>query len=70
MKKKLTMKHIFIPVAIVVLILAIVAVILSNGNSGTNPGYHVHEDGSTHYDEGYEPTYYVHDDGETHYDEH
>ena len=69
-KKKLTMKHIFIPVAIVVLILAIVAVILSNGNSTSNPGYHVHEDGSTHYDEGYESTYHVHDDGVTHYDEH
>lgn len=68
-KKKITMKTIFIPVAIVVLILAIVAVILSKGNT-TNPGYHVHEDGSTHYDEGYEPTYHVHDDGETHYDEH
>ena len=71
-KKKITMKTIFIPVAIIVLILAIVAVVLSNGNT-SNPGYHVHEDGSTHYDEGYEPTeptYHVHDDGVTHYDEH
>lgn len=72
-KKKITMKHIFIPVAIIVLILAIVAVIMSNGSGSTNPGYHVHEDGSTHYDEGFEPTdptYHVHDDGVTHYDEH
>lgn len=69
MKKKLTMKHIFIPVAVVVLILAIVAVILSR-TTPANPGYHVHEDGSTHYDEGYEPTYHVHDDGVTHFDEH
>ena len=70
MKKKLTMKTIFIPVAIVVLILAIVAVVLSKGNGGSNPGYHVHEDGSTHYDEVVETTYHVHDDGVTHYDEH
>ena len=69
-KKKITMKHIFIPVAIIVLILAIVAVIMSNNSGSTSPGYHVHEDGSTHYDEGYEPTYHVHEDGETHYDEH
>ena len=69
-KKKITMKTIFIPVAIVVLILAIVAVILSKGNTGTNPGYHVHEDGSTHYDEVVSTTYHVHDDGVTHYDEH
>lgn len=59
------MKKIFIPVAIVVIILAIVAVILSK-TSPVNPGYHVHEDGSTHYD----VTYHTHDNGETHYDEH
>lgn len=59
------MKKIFIPVAIVVIILAIVAVILSK-TSPANPGYHVHEDGSTHYD----VTYHTHDNGETHYDEH
>lgn len=59
------MKKIFIPVAIVVIILAIVAVILSK-TGPTNPGYHVHEDGSTHYD----VTYHTHDNGETHYDEH
>ena len=61
------MKKIFIPVAVVVIILAIVAVILSR-TSPTNPGYHVHEDGSTHYDEGV--TYHTHADGATHYDEH
>lgn len=74
MKKKLTMKKIFIPVAIVVLILAIVAVVLSKTSDTSNPGYHVHEDGSTHYDEVVETTtaadYHVHDDGETHYGEH
>lgn len=59
------MKKIFIPIAIVVIILAIVAVILSK-TSPANPGYHVHEDGSTHYD----VTYHTHDNGETHYDEH
>ena len=58
------MKKIFIPVAIVVIILAIVAVILSK-TSPANPGYHVHEDGSTHYD----VTYHTHDNGETPYDE-
>ncbi len=69
MKKKFTMKHILIPVGIVILILAIVAVFLSKGS--TNSGYHVHEDGSTHYDnEVVESTYHVHDDGVTHYDEH
>ena len=59
------MKKIFIPVGIIVLILAIIAVILSK-TSPTNPGYHVHEDGSTHYD----TTYHVHADGVTHYEEH
>lgn len=59
------MKKIFIPVAVIVIILAIAAVILSK-TSPTNPGYHVHEDGSTHYD----VTYHTHDNGETHYDEH
>lgn len=61
------MKKILIPVGIVVLILAIIAVILSK-TSPSNPGYHVHEDGSTHYDSAV--TYHVHDDGETHYEEH
>lgn len=63
------MKKIFIPVAIVVLILAIIAVILSK-TSPTQQNYHVHEDGETHYYEEVETTYHVHDDGETHYDEH
>ena len=62
------MKKIFIPVAIVVLILAIIAVILSK-TSPTEQNYHVHEDGETHYYE-VESTYHVHDDGVTHYDEH
>ncbi|MBR6567929.1 MAG: hypothetical protein IKK60_04670 [Clostridia bacterium] len=64
------MKKIFIPVAVVVLILAIIAVILSKTNPTENPGYHVHEDGVTHYDEIVDTTYHVHDDGVTHYDEH
>lgn len=62
------MKKIFIPVAIVVLILAIVAVILSKTNP-TGQNYHVHEDGETHFYEA-ETTYHVHEDGVTHYDEH
>ena len=71
MKKKLTMKHIFIPVAIVVILLAIVAVILGNTDSGNNElGYHTHANGETHYDNQTEPTYHVHDDGVTHWDEH
>lgn len=63
------MKKIFIPVAIVVAILAIVAIILSK-TSPANPGYHVHEDGSTHYDQTTTQEYHVHDDGVTHYGEH
>ncbi|MBQ7117476.1 MAG: hypothetical protein IJN88_04635 [Clostridia bacterium] len=63
------MKKIFIPVAIVVLILAIIAIILSKTNP-TPQNYHVHEDGETHYYEEVEPTYHVHEDGVTHYDEH
>ena len=58
------MKKIVIPVAIVIAVLMIAAIILSKMNSA--PGYHVHEDGSTHY----ETTYHVHDNGETHYEEH
>lgn len=63
------MKKIFIPVGIVVLILAIIAIILSKTNPTQDPGYHVHDDGETHYYE-VESTYHVHDDGVTHYDEH
>lgn len=72
MKKKLTMKQIFIPVAIVVVILAIVAVVLSKTGdaSGSELGYHTHANGETHYDG---PTttqeYHVHEDGVTHYGE-
>ncbi len=53
MKKKITMKHIFIPIAIIVVLLAIAATVLSNSGdtpSGTQE-YHVHEDGVTHYGE-------------------
>lgn len=73
MKKKITMKQIFIPVAIVVAVLAIVAVILSNTGdaSGDELGYHTHANGEIHYDT---PTttqeYHVHEDGVTHYGEH
>jgi uncharacterized protein YxeA len=66
------MKKIFIPVAIIVVILAIIAVILSKTNP-TDPGYHVHEDGSTHYyaeDTTTTESYHVHEDGVTHYGEH
>lgn len=72
MKKKLTMKHIFIPVAIVVILLAIVAVILGNTDSGNNElGYHTHANGETHYDSTTTTQeYHVHDDGVTHYGEH
>lgn len=74
MKKKLTMKQIFIPVAVVVIILAIVAVILSKtGDTGSSElGYHTHANGETHYDTQTTTTqeYHVHADGETHYGEH
>lgn len=62
------MKKIFIPVAIIVLILAVVAIILSK-TSPTDPGYHVHEDGETHY-YSQDATFHVHEDGVTHYEEH
>ena len=64
------MKKIFIPVAIVVLILAVIAVILSKTSPTENQNYHVHDDGQTHYYEEVETTYHVHDDGVTHFDEH
>lgn len=63
------MKKIFIPVAIVVLILMVVAVILSKTSPTNDVGYHTHADGQTHYDTA-ETTYHVHEDGVTHYDEH
>lgn len=62
------MKKIFIPVVVIVAILAIVAIVLSK-TAPADPGYHVHEDGSTHYDETV-TEYHVHDDGVTHYGEH
>ena len=71
MKKKITMKQIFIPVAIVVVLLAIVAAVLSNTGDTSELGYHTHENGEIHYDD---PTttqeYHVHEDGVTHYGEH
>lgn len=63
------MKKIFIPVAIVVLILAIIAVILSKTTpTNDGAGYHTHADGQTHYDSVVE--YHTHADGQTHYGEH
>ena len=72
MKKKITMKHIFIPVVIVVVLLAIVAAVLSGtDNSGSEAGYHTHANGETHYDSTITTQeYHVHDDGVTHYGEH
>ena len=64
MKKELKMKHIFIPVLVVVIILGIVAAFLSNsgGNVTTNTdATYVDEDGSI---------YHLHDDGSVHYGEH
>ena len=57
MKKELKMKHIFIPVLVVIFALAIVAVVLSKSNDSVvtptdgEAAYHVHEDGETHYGE-------------------
>ncbi len=72
MKKKLTMKQIFIPVAIVVVILAIVAVILSKtGDTSGGASYHTHANGETHYDSTTTTQeYHTHEDGVTHYGEH
>ncbi len=65
------MKKIFIPVIVLVLILAVVAIILSKTTSADDVGYHTHEDGSTHYD--VETTtyaeYHTHADGVTHFGE-
>ena len=63
MKKELKMKHIFIPVIVVVIILGIVAAFLSNsGNVNTaTDGTYVDENGSS---------YHLHDDGSVHYGEH
>lgn len=70
MKKKLTMKHIFIPVAIVIVLLAIVAAVLSKTTPANDLGYHTHENGETHYGEHTEENWHTHEDGETHYGEH
>ena len=57
MKKELKMKHIFIPVLVVIIVLGIVAAVLSKSDNVVTPtdaenaGYHVHEDGETHYGE-------------------
>ncbi|MCM1544473.1 MAG: hypothetical protein NC110_04155 [Ruminococcus sp.] len=65
------MKKIFIPVAVIVLILAIVAVILSKTSGGNNSelGYHTHENGEIHYDSGEVVTQetHTHENGEVHY---
>ena len=64
MKKELKMKHIFIPVIVVVIILCIVAAFLSNSGKVINTptdGTFVDENGSS---------YHVHDDGSVHYGEH
>ena len=55
MKKELKMRHIFIPVLVVVIILGIIAAVISNSDDNTvtptdgEAVYHVHEDGETHY---------------------
>ena len=57
MKKELKMKHIFIPVLVVVILLGIVAAFMSNSDDLSTPtdadtgSYHVHADGETHYGE-------------------
>lgn len=63
MKKELKMKHIFIPVIVVVIILGIVAAFLSSSGKVNTPtdGTFVDENGSS---------YHVHDDGSVHYGEH
>lgn len=58
MKKELKMKHIFIPVIVVVIALMIVAAVISNSNkapaaTGTDAGIitsHTHADGEVHYE--------------------
>ncbi len=59
MKKELKMKHIFIPVLVVVVILMIVAAVINYTNkpdttTATDAGIvtsHTHADGEVHYDE-------------------
>ncbi len=61
-KRNVNVKKIFVS-ASVIIILAIVAVIFSE-TSPANPGYYLHEDDSTHYDET-TLDYHAHADGET-----
>ncbi len=58
MKKELKMRHIFVPVLVVVVILCIVAAVINNTgndfmtNTDGQPGTsHTHADGEVHYDE-------------------
>ncbi|MBR5827138.1 MAG: hypothetical protein IKY78_08660 [Clostridia bacterium] len=57
MKKELKMKHIFIPVLVVVILLGIVAAVLSKSNDVVTPTdaavveSHTHADGEVHYGE-------------------
>ncbi|MCM1365043.1 MAG: hypothetical protein NC122_08190 [Faecalibacterium sp.] len=70
------MKKIFIPVAVIVVILAIVAIILSktSGTGDSELGYHTHANGEIHYDSGEVVTSvqesHTHADGEVHYGSH
>lgn len=62
MKKELKMKHIFIPVLVVVVILGIVAAFLSNSDKVTTPT----DAGNVYVDEQGQ-TYHIEPNGETHY---
>ena len=64
MKKELKMKHIFIPVLVVVILLGIVATVISkkdNTVSSTDAVTYVDENGNS---------YHIDANGETHYGEH
>ena len=58
-KKDIKMKHILIP--IIVLIVALIITAFDLGNPGGNSSAHTHEE---------QGTYHVHEDGQTHYGEH
>lgn len=57
MKKELKMKHIFIPVLVVIIVLGIVAAVLSKSDDVITPTdagvvtSHTHADGEVHYEE-------------------
>ena len=57
MKKELKMKHIFIPVLVIVIVLGIVAAVLSKQDNTVTPTdagvatSHTHADGEVHYEE-------------------